>query len=275
MDFELLARETLKLSVRLREGNNSDMDSSDPCFIFDKQLRKKNELPTAPGLLYRIEEGGHTFCVRGISTSNLKFRANQVERRSDLELLKKLKITEEDDGDDLFFYITRNVDQAVSLQKNLINRRFPLHEDVLCNLSDPGFSWWMDEDDESFTVYFKSHGIERVEKLRQLGPIGDGKKARIYFNQVFKLFGLLFPVKEFSCTSKAMKISTNDPMSETFQMFRDIFLNGLNKFDREYPFTGQIFNEFWHYLDELALFRNFWLEIENNLTDKSEQNYLQ
>ena len=47
-------------------------------------------------------------------------------------------------------------------------KRFPIREEWLCNLSDPGFSWWLIiNDDGSLTIRFQSYGIDDSSK-RQL-----------------------------------------------------------------------------------------------------------
>lgn len=285
MDYELLAKETLELSHILRKQKQL-LDEIDPSMGMKEEKSEEDwrtfdyndpEVSEGPGIIFRIENAGHTFCIRGFATTNLKFRHGQIKNHRDEEASKKLKINFQLENHAIHFFETDSVEKADKIVKHMINRRYPIQEDLICNLSDPGFSWWYDDAGDRITVFFKSHGIDRATKLTQLGPIGDNRKAGIYFNQVFKLYGLLFPVKEFSCTSKSLTISTHDQYSDTFRMFRRVFLEGVNEFELDYPFNSPIFCEFWYYLEQIASFRKFWLFV-NDLLEAEEQNsqeYLQ
>ena len=285
MDFGLLAQETVELSNILRKQKQL-LDEIDPVFadVENNHLEpptsksEKNFTPSAkPGIIFVLEKGGHTFCVRGFATSNLRFRYQQINNYRDEEAFYRLKMDKDSDPNEIQYYETDTVEKADKIVKHMINRRFPIQEDVICNISDPGFSWWYDDSDDRITLFFKSHGIDRAQNLMQLGPVGDHRKAGIYFNQVFKLYGLLFPVKEFSCTSKSLSITTSDPSSVTFRMFRRIFLEGVNEFDLDYPFNVPIYAEFWHYLDQIAAFRKFWLHVFDLVLedDQNGQAYIQ
>ncbi len=296
VDFGLLAQETLELSNILRQqkklldeidpvcaaneneennyDQNEDNEESQSCAI----IIDRNVIPNAkPGIIFVIEKGGHTFCIKGLATSNLRFRHQQINNYRDEEAFSRLIISNDFDPSLIQYYETDTVEKADKIVKHMINRRFPIQEDVICNISDPGFSWWYDDSSDRITLFFKSHGIDRAQNLMQLGPVGDHRKAGIYFNQVFKLYGLLFPVKEFSCTSKSFSIRTSDPSSVTFRMFRRVFLEGINEFDLDYPFNTPIFSEFWHYLDQIASFRKFWLHVFDLVLedDQNGQVYIQ
>jgi hypothetical protein len=215
--------------------------------------------PAAPGLIYRIDDGGSTFCIRAIATTNIDEEFNHINK-------SVLKITEDFSLENLCFFELPTVEQAEAVIEQLCNRRFPKLEDSLCNISDPGFSWWMDQQADRFEIFFRSHGINRAQKYIQLGPIGDQKVALLRMGQVQSLLRSSFPMSEFSNSNKGFAVGTLKPEHLGFKSFRDIFLKGENHTSMDnFPDNG-LGRTLYFYFHELAAIRKFWIEVQTKLS---------
>ncbi len=257
--LEELTAATLELNSRITSDASFDIKSG----------RKKLEEwfedslpPVAPGLLYRVEKGANTFCIKGVVSDNLRKDYKRL-LAGNVELIGRLKIENPDDLNDLFFFQVDDFYYADQIRKDLFNRRFPTEEDVLCNLSDPGISWWLDYSNRHIAVYFNSHGINRQQKFTQLGPIGNMEKLCRLFNENMELVCRLFDVSEFVCTEKCLSIIVRKENDYFFNPLVQIFLNG------EYSLVEDIFQlshyspTLHSYLYELSLKRKFWLIVES------------
>ena len=69
LDLDLLAKETLELNNSLRGQFHFDFENQNQ---FDDLLTGKFEYPAKPGLVYRVDQSRSTFCVRGVSTFNIR-----------------------------------------------------------------------------------------------------------------------------------------------------------------------------------------------------------
>jgi hypothetical protein len=215
--------------------------------------------PVAPGLIYRIDDGGSTFCIRALATQNIDDEFKQINRSA-------LKIADDFPLESLSYFELPTMEQAEAVIEQLCSRRYPKREDSLCNISDPGFSWWMDSDSDRFEIFFRSHGINRADKYIQLGPIGDQKMAALRMGQVQTLLRSSFPVSEFSNSNKGFAIGTLKPEHLGFKSFRDIFLKGENHTNLEnFPDNG-LGRTLYFYFHELASIRKFWIEVQTKLS---------
>lgn len=292
LSLDILMKETLAMTELMRleesvEENNdtqSDLkiqnmneDTLNEDYYFDLADEFAEDVipsialyPESPGVIYKIDRSGSTFCVRGYSTksiyeSMLELNSGVKEKRAILKL---------DDLDDISsrvcFFPTASLELAQVVKEQIINRRFPLVEDSVCNISDPGFSWWMNiEDDEEgngkFQIFFRSHGIFRTEKYIQLGPIGDGSVAALRLNQARSLFNGSFPISEFSCDDKCFTVATSKPDHLSFVSFIKIFLTGENYTDIENFPDNNTGRSLFYYFHELAVVRKFWIEVKTKL----------
>jgi hypothetical protein len=166
----------------------------------------------------------------------------------------------------LHYFETPTIEQAQAVIDQMSNRRFPKQEDLLCNISDPGFSWWMDLEYDRFEVFFRSHGINRMEKYIQLGPIGDQKMAALRMGQVQTLLRSSFPVSEFSSTDKGFAVGTLKPEHLGFKSFRDVFVKGENFTNFENFPDNTLGRTLYFYFHELASIRRFWIEVQSKLS---------
>lgn len=266
LSFEMLARETMDMSFSL----------TDQQFSFEENFKDREQLvadepsvkplPEGPGVVYRLEKGISTFCVRGFSSENISESFEEIEE-GDAELFKILKLEGLDNLTEVGFFPTENIELAEIICDELINRRFPRQEDILCNLSDPGFSWWLDLSSDHFQVFFKSYGIHRAENYIRLGPLGDPTIAEERMRKSESIFRMAFPVGEFVSTDKGFSISTTDSENSNFIMLKNFFHIGENSTTPEvFPSTNDG-KTLYYYFKELAAIRSFWLELESLMTD--------
>ena len=304
LSLDILMKETLAITELMRLEESSDVkndsdshlnlqsmddDSLNEDYFFDladefaeevkeeiaKEVIREAALlsavyPENPGVVYKIDRSGSTFCVRGFITKSINESMTEINAGS-LEKRSVLRLAETDDVSSLVsFFQTSSIELAQVIKDQIINRRFPIVEDSVCNISDPGFSWWMNiEDDEygngKFQIFFRSHGIFRTEKYIQLGPIGDGSVAALRLNQARSLFNGSFPISEFSCDDKCFTVATSKPDHLSFVSFIKIFLTGENYTDLEnFPDTNTG-RSLFYYFHELAIVRKFWIEVKTKL----------
>jgi hypothetical protein len=292
-DFDFLARETLALTEQLRNKSLKSMENEDfefkslsnenlndleqielnffdDAFDFsapDKPIVEGHSCEeerslSGPGVVYKLEKGISTFCLRGMATSDMEWEADAIERK-DPQILKKLRIDPSDTNEAIGFFPTYDLAFAETVVDQLINRRFPKQEAIVCNLSDPGFSWWLSCDDSSIEVYFQSHGIERDENLIQLGPLGDPFIAYQFFKKSFSFFKSQFSIHEFSATEKGLRISCGMNSIDTFQKLVKLFIEGI------YPWEESFFQghnnpdkSLLLYFYELSVLRSFWIDVQ-------------
>jgi hypothetical protein len=308
LNLDLLLQETLALTEYLRVGNfpgsnksiqtsflNEANEIDDTDYLFDvadsllddspeepsgnefslevnqleENVIEKDLFPESSGVIYRIDSGPSTFCVRGFSSHNLSKSMREL-KESVSSKRPILKITTEDDFKQICYFETRTFELAEAIREQIVNRRFPHQEDALCNLSDPGFSWWMDvqshsDEDGRFEIFFRSHGINRAEKYLQLGPIGDGSIAALRMNQARTLLRSSFPISEFSCDDKSFAVASLKPDHSSFVSFKNIFLYGLNNTTLENFPDNSLGRTLYFYFHELAIVRKFWIEVKKKL----------
>lgn len=224
----------------------------------------QEEGPQGPGLLYRLDKGISTFCLRGLASEDLMWDIEAIERQ-DVDVMRSLKIQDEDHLEQIRFFETDDYAMAETVADQMINRRFPRQESMLCNLSDPGFSWWLDEGKGKFSIYFQSHGIERDSSLVQLGPLGDPLIAYRRLGRALSILRRYFPINEYGVTEKIFEVSTTNSGHAGYEAFAKIFLLG------EFPFQ-EILSDlsgeeqtFFLYLREVAALRRFWLTVQEEL----------
>jgi hypothetical protein len=232
-----------------------------------ESLAEERVLPETPGVIYKIDNSSSTFCVRGFSAMNISEAFSDL---ANIESSKRiiLKIDKNESTECVAFFETKSFELAEAIREQIINRRFPHQEDSLCNISDPGFSWWMNVDQDSnerFEIFFRSHGINRAEKYIQLGPLGDCSVAALRMNQARTLLRSSFPISEFSCDDKSFAVASLKPDHLSFISFKNIFLEGVNLTELDnFPDNG-VGRTLYYYFHELAIVRKFWIEVKAKL----------
>ena len=291
LSFDFLLQETLSLSEFMRASSNTVeiISSAEQASFFDntdylydladgllvKELKAEKVLmtekkdwlsyyPETAGIIYKIDNNKSTFCVRGFSSLNIRQSFEELID-SDSSNRALLKLNKEDNLDTLTFFSTDSFELAEAIRDQVINRRFPHQEDAVCNISDPGYSWWMNVESNRFEIFFRSHGINRAEKYIQLGPIGDPGVAALRMNQARSLLRSSFPISEFSCDDKSFTVASTKPDHSSFVSFRNIFLAGVNHTEIDNFPDNSLGRALFYYFHELAIVRKFWIEVKTKL----------
>lgn len=267
LSFEALTRETLELSNYLSQrGWDNEVASAHQIDLSNHLLNQFaiDQVPRYPqssGVVFRIDRGAGTFCLRGVACKNIEETFSALDRHDEV-LYKKLKI--DGDVDDVRYFESGSLERAEMIRDQLFNRRFPIEEDRICNISDPGFSWWMERKDCSIQIYYQSISVDRATTLTKLGPIGDGKIASRFFMYLESVLSDLMPMVHFSSEPRSFKLvcETAHPLFneliELFQTGRDIFTNP--QFD-----AIKMVPTLYFYLSELATLRQFWISVEDDV----------
>ncbi|MCK5882296.1 MAG: hypothetical protein KAG61_01300 [Bacteriovoracaceae bacterium] len=271
LSLESLAIETLELSKYLSQKKLGqditpahDFDLSDHLYTNSPHFvdEKTDSYPEGAGLVFRIDKGISTFCLRGIPTNNIAETFKLLDQR-DGELFHKLKI----EGDDLIgvrYFESASVEQAEVIVNLLFNRRFPIDEDRICNISDPGFSWWMKKEDNSFQIFYNSISVDRASTLIKLGPIGDAKIAARFFMYLEGPLRELVQLTDFSSEQRSFRIEAKES-SDVFTQLFELFNSGHD------IFSSEIFDEvkriptLYFFLSEICALRKFWLSVEDDV----------
>lgn len=241
------------------------IENSEPTMLVAEEIQVeefKPEAPLAPGIIFRIDRGTNTFCVRGFTTENINYQLKALPYES----AKLMLLKAQNENDNIFYFETKTFEVAEIIKDQIINRRFPIQEDAVCNISDPGYSWWMDVTPGRFEIHFKSNSIQRAEKFVKLGPVGDSKIAMLRLNQAHALLRSSFPLTEFSCTDKSLVVATSKPDHSSFLSFQNIFLQGENHTCPENFPDNSTGKTLYFYFLELATLRKFWIEVEAKLS---------
>ena len=251
LDFDFLTKETMSLSQSFS----------------DKMLQDSSEqIPATSGIIFVIANSGSSFSIRGEVVESIA-EAFEFLRSGDRELVEKLCLDAKNlDLSTVEYFATKNLEQAEVIVDGLFNRRFPVDEDILCNLSDPGFSWWLDDKSEGLSIYFKSQGLDRSQNYVRLGPVGDSAIATIYFEELGRKLKGLIPFREFYCSEKEFLLSPVDVNNKNYQALKEVFLRGTPPCQLE--MSQRILGKtLYFYLDGIAALRRFWLHIGSSFVE--------
>lgn len=238
---------------------NSSENEADPAF------------PEGPGILYHIQKTSTVFVIRTLVSQNIRndyFKI--VERPEDYPSLRLL-----DGGENvttrLKFFIVEEASQAEIIHDQLHNRRFPVFEEMMCNLSDPGFSWWLTKKREGFQLSFTMSVVSDDESTIKLGPLGDKELALKNF-QIFQ--SLIHSAGiEMNIQNEMNRVQFTDCEEFILEELKDIFefgvltqtLKDLFKILSHKTKDQTSLEETWFYLSELAAIRRFWIQIQYDL----------
>lgn len=268
LSFESLAKETLELSKYLSQKTLSedltpvyDFDLSDH-LCFESSTFDKPAYPEGCGLVFRIDKGMSTFCLRGIPTDNIS-ETFRLLGEKDATLYRKLKV-EDDDLDGVRYFESVSIEQAEIIVNQLFNRRFPIEEDRICNISDPGFSWWMKREGNAFQIFYNSISVDRASTLIKLGPIGDAKIAARFFMYLEGPLGELVELQDFSSEQRSFRVEARED-SEVFDQLFELFNSGFDIFSSETFDEVKRVPTLYFFLSEICALRKFWLSVEDDV----------
>lgn len=229
-----------------------------------------------PGVLYHLQKKASTFVLRIYPSQNLKDDYKNVNKHPNLFPTLRLNESEEEMRDSLNFFECDNFEVARTLREQLGNKRFPLFEENVLNVSDPGDSWWLKLDENKIRILFKLSHTDNIHSLIKLGPLGDTDKYMELFTRLEGYFKMLFPLDEYSSGNGQFTISTSDGQSACFKEFKELLMSGemstdlwehlrgleMNSSGGEYLESLQKAN---YILMELAMIRSFWKTIQDKL----------
>lgn len=278
-DIDALVKETINHS----SGLSSDLDKSsvrDPFLDFNMTADldvTEFDLPLqAPGVFYHLEKKASTFVVRILDSYDLSLDYPKILKAP--ENYPSLRLVGDDNfnvKEHLQFFECDLLELARGIKAELANKRFPIFEERVFNVSDPGDSWWVKADSDEIKIFFKLSRTESIDSLVKLGPLGDTKRATEVFNQLYGYFKMIFPVKDYSSAHGQFSIKSeeNHPMFKSFcriltegdsgfefwEYLRNLEARSLDK-----PYLDSL-KEANLFLMELANLRRFWMKIQKQL----------
>ena len=264
INFNQLAEETIELTKRLhQESYQNSLENEQLDLPLTEEICAELEVKhEGPGVVFYYDGGISTYCLRGIASDDLEDDFDLIER-NDPKYLKQFRLKEGWSKENFVFYPCDDVYQAEIIADEILNKRFPKDEAIVCNISDPGFSWWLDSDEHSIKIYYQGQTIERDVESLQLGPLGDEFMAMRRFSTCLPFLKKFFPINEFSSSEKNFQLSCLDSSSESFNKFKKLFLYGEWSFDFLIEHSRGDERTFFLYLRELATLRSFWLFVRN------------
>lgn len=264
----------------LNQIDNQDFEKTDlEDFRFgetedNKSLSEKEDLtlPKAPGLLYVLEKREFTFLIKGVNVTNLSIAYEEIlEGKTTNPEIEKVFLKNQDfDFKNLKFFQVEYPELAEVIKDQVFNRRMPLSEQGLVNISDPSLSWWMSYSINQIDLYFCTTPRKFLEHSVKLGPLADQNVAHARFKEMVSLFKSLFTVADFYCDKKMFSLKTVNSMNDKFESFMHLLLNGASV-DEFFPYSEQkkqITN--YLFLKEISAVRKFWILIESELKRHSK-----
>lgn len=243
--------------------------------VYGKETPQEESYPESAGVIYNLECKGSIFVIRAIEARDISTDIHSFS--GDQEILKKLRLTGHMNPiSELRYFECDDVFIAKTIVKNLANKRFPLYEEHVMNISDPGDSWYLKVDQDKMSLYFKLCRTEIIDDLIKLGPIGDNDITHEVFNKLYGYFNLIFEVKDFSSQTGSFHITPDNSLDPLYLDFINVFKEGEvgynlmshlrdleNKSDRD-AFKSSV-RRANYFLLEIAHMRGFWIEIQKLL----------
>lgn len=274
-DISMLVTETYRhLQSNFLEIHNFSDSPEDIEKLTELAHSEVDEIPSGPGVLYHIQKSTSIFVIRTLASQNLQVDFKKITQTP--EDYPSLRLTDGEKNliQDLRYFSVDDFSQAEIIHDQISNRRFPVFEERMCNLSDPGFSWWMLKTDRGFHVSFNL-SVNTGENTVKLGPLGDQQlatKTFLNFAELLAKSGLPFNVQ-----NEINRIQFADGDSFLMSEFRDLFelgvigegLTKLFKLLAKRKQNAVHLETTWFYLQELAALRRFWIQIEFDLSAES------
>jgi hypothetical protein len=275
LNLDILAQETIDLSKTLDEKFPRQFDGLQLDLLdLDHHEQEEGELidereyhePQGPGLAFRIEKGAQTFCIRAALVDQIEYLPNDLEQ-GDRRLYQALRIDELKQLRDVYTFETETIELAEVIIDQFCNRRFPYHEEDLFNISDPGFSWWLDEKPGAFQIIFQSPGMNG--RYQTLGPLGDSTIAARRFQTVFQNLAERETLEEMVATNRLISLKHGANKHDGYTQLLRLIKEGLDisshlKFNESFKETRE-HKTILFFLKEFSYLRQFWLSIEERL----------
>jgi len=223
------------------------------------------------GILYHIQKSPSVFAIRTFVSDQLNLDyQNILSSPEDYPSLRLLENFDSDVSSRLKIFPLESVAQAEVIHDLLHNRRFPVNEEMMCNLSDPGFSWWLTKKNNGFSISFKLSSEIGKETLK-LGPLGDREFAQknfILLSELVSEAGL-----EMNIQNETNRVQFADCEPFLLEELNDLFEYGVvtetlkdlfKILAKKLPHKANL-ESLWFFLEELAAVRRFWIQVQVNL----------
>lgn len=274
-EIELLVNETFKhFDTNFGEGR----EMMDPVSIEEMQgyhqeelpLEEENEFPEEPGIIYHVQKTKSVFVVRTFVSQNIRQDFTQIlEKPEDYPSLRLLEGGLEDLAHRLKFFIVEEASQAEIIHDQIHNRRFPMYEEMMCNISDPGFSWWLTKKLKGFQLSF-TMSVASDDTIK-LGPLGDREIAIRNFQSLETL--ITSAGIEMNIQNETNRVQFTDCEEFILEELKDVFefgvitetMTDLFKILSKQTHDASALQTTWFYLQELAAMRRFWIQIQFDL----------
>ena len=229
-----------------------------------------NLLPEEAGLIYHLQKSTSLFVIRTLVVHNIKETYLKIlQNPEEYPSLRLLEGGSCDVEKKLRFHIFDEISQAEVVHDQINNRRFPIFEESICNLSDPGFSWWLSPKNDGFQISFTLS--VHAEGSTKLGPLGDHGLALKFFQKMEEIVqesGLVLNIQ-----NEVNRVQFNQGEEFILTELKDLFElgvigEGLTSFfslmSKRVKEISQL-ETLWFYLKELAAMRRFWIQVEYDL----------
>lgn len=265
-EIQLLVEETYKHYERFFETGEIAPSAPMPVQIDDEAA----SFPEGPGVIYHIQKSTSVFVIRTMVSENIREDYFKIlEAPEDYPSLRLLESGDEDVQSRLKFFMVENQGEAEIIHDQLHNRRFPIHEEMMCNLSDPGFSWWLTKKEDGFQLSFTMSVAP--ENTIKLGPLGDKELALRNF-QTFESLVSSAGI-DINIQNETNRVQFTDCEEFILEELKDIFefgvitqtLKDLFKILARRSQDVTQLEGCWFYLHELAAMRRFWIQIQFDL----------
>jgi hypothetical protein len=263
-EIELLVAETFKHFHEhfepVKEKNNLPLPI----------MGEEHELPSSPGLLYHIQKTSSVFVVRTYVSKSIRADYQLIiDRPEDFPSLRLLEGGNDEVEKKLRYFMVEDFAEAEVIHDQVSNRRFPVNEELMCNLSDPGFSWWLSKKANGFQISFNiSLASDDVVKL---GPLGDQQLALRVFQEMQDI--LAEAGLDLNVQNEINRVQFSDGEEFLLEELRDLFEFGVlgEGLEKLFKLLSRRISEhsrleaLWYFLQEIAAMRRFWIQVQYDL----------
>jgi len=267
-EIELLVEQTYR---HFQDQFSKEAESSDSA-SFGMRNNLNFIIPQGPGIIYHIQKSMGLFVLRTFISLNIRNDyVNILEEPGNYPALRLLEGSGQVDiSSRLRFFSVQNSLHAEMIHDQINNRRFPIEEETLCNISDPGFSWWLSTKGKGFKISFNLAHSE-YEGYIKLGPLGDQNVALKQFEHLSSILqqsGL-----DLEMQAEVNRFSLDEGEALIIEELRKLFEEGIISESLAHLFKLLARNykdhtsleSTWFYLDELASMRKFWIQVQDDL----------
>lgn len=271
-EIELLVEETYRhCQHRFPEGT----DDSEGEMGMRDEIEVKEVLPDCAGVIYHIQKTTSVFVIRTFVSRSIRLDYQLImEKPEEFPSLRLLEGGTEELIHRLRFFLVENPHQAEIIHDQLNNRRFPVNEEMMCNISDPGFSWWLSSKGKGFQISFTLSVTDEAGTVK-LGPLGDQQIALRNFQS---LEGIITGAGlELSMENEMNRVQFAEGEEILMEELRDLFEYGVVSDSMTDLFKLlaargdkdiSTLETTWFYLQELAAMRRFWIQIQYDLSSQ-------